>query len=77
MLANGFKINECVKCIYVKEVENGYVILCLYIDDMLVVGNNDKMVRFTKNILKFSFELKDMGLVDIILRKKSLGHQWT
>ena len=29
VLANGFKINECDKCIYVKNTVNGYVILCL------------------------------------------------
>ena len=48
MLANGFKINECDKCVYVKNTENGYVILCLYVDDMLVIGSDDKIVKSTR-----------------------------
>ncbi|GKE68973.1 retrotransposon protein, putative, ty1-copia subclass, partial [Tanacetum coccineum] len=36
MLESGFKINECDKCVYVKDTSAGYVILCLYVDDMLM-----------------------------------------
>ena len=36
MLTNGFKINECDKCMYVKNTNKGYVIVCLYVDDMLM-----------------------------------------
>ena len=35
MMASGFKINECDKCVYVKYTENGYIIVCLYVDDIL------------------------------------------
>lgn len=56
-----------VTCIYGKKIENGYVILCIYIDDMLIVGSDDKMITFTKNILKSSFEMKDMGLANVTL----------
>lgn len=31
MMASRFKINECDKCVYIKDAENGYVMLCLYI----------------------------------------------
>ena len=31
MMSHGFKINECDKCVYVKDVEHGYVIVCLYV----------------------------------------------
>jgi len=67
MITSGFKINECDKCVYVKETENGYVILCLYVDDMLIVGSNDDMIKSTKNMLKSKFDMKDMGLADVIL----------
>ena len=72
MVGNGFKINECNKCVYVKDTKNGHVILCLYVDDMLIVGNNDKMVKSTKDILNSRFDMKDMGLTDIILGIKIL-----
>ena len=67
MMSHGFKINECDKCVYVKEVEHGYVIVCLYIDDKLIVGGNDKMITSTKNMLNSRFDMKDMGLSDVIL----------
>ncbi|GKB74704.1 retrovirus-related pol polyprotein from transposon TNT 1-94, partial [Tanacetum coccineum] len=61
MLESGFKINECDKCVYVKDTSAGYVILCLYVDDMLIVGSNDKIIRSTKDMLKSKFDMKDMG----------------
>ncbi|KAJ9544788.1 hypothetical protein OSB04_024495, partial [Centaurea solstitialis] len=67
MLECGFKINECDKCVYVKDTEIGYVILCLYVDDMLIIGSNDKMVKSTKNMLKARFDMKYMGLANLIL----------
>lgn len=69
-MENDFKINECDECIYVKETENDYVILCIYINDMLIVQSDDKMAKFTRNILKSSFDMKDIDLVDVTLEIK-------
>ena len=60
MMSHEFKINECQKCVYVKDVEHGYDIVCLYVDDMLIVGSDDKMITSR-------FDMKDLGLVDVIL----------
>ena len=70
MITSGFKINECDKCVYVKKPENGYVILCLYVDDMLIVRSDDDMIKSTKNILKSKFDMKNMGLANVILEIK-------
>ncbi|GJY14737.1 retrotransposon protein, putative, ty1-copia subclass [Tanacetum coccineum] len=67
MLESGFKINECDNCVYIKDTSSGYVILCLYVDDMLIIGSNDKMIKYTKDMLKSKFDMKDMGLADVIL----------
>ena len=32
--------------------EDGYVIITLYVDDLLIVESNDKMINSTKNMLK-------------------------
>uniref|UniRef100_A0A2N9GPK3 Integrase catalytic domain-containing protein n=1 Tax=Fagus sylvatica TaxID=28930 RepID=A0A2N9GPK3_FAGSY len=37
MMSNGFRINECDKCVYIKNTTSGYVIVCLYVDDMLIM----------------------------------------
>ncbi len=40
MLSNGFRINECDKCVYIKGTPTDYVIVCLYVDDMLIMGRS-------------------------------------
>ena len=78
MMSHGFKINECDKCVYVKDVEHGYVIVCLYVDDILIVGNNDKMITSTKNMLNSRFDMKDLGLANVILGGKNQKNiKWT
>ena len=44
----------------------------MYVDDMLIVNNDDKMIISTKNMLNSRFDMKDMGLVDVILGIKIL-----
>ena len=67
MMSHGFKFNQCDKCVYVKDMKLGYVIVCLYVDEMIIFGSDDKMISSTKNILNSWFAMKDMGLVDVIL----------
>jgi hypothetical protein len=67
MLSNGFKINECDKCVYIKVTKSGYAIVCLYVDDMLIFGSNNDIIKATKNMLRSQFDMKDMGIADVIL----------
>ena len=66
MMSHEFKINECDKCVCV-DTKHGYVIVCLYIDDILIIGSNNKMITSTKNMLNSRFDMKDLGLFDVIL----------
>ncbi|CAM8941689.1 unnamed protein product [Rhodiola kirilowii] len=68
MLSHGFQINECDKCVYIKKFDNGScVIVCLYVDDMLIMGPNLDVINSTKKILNSTFDMKDMGEADVIL----------
>ena len=67
MLANGFKINECDKCVYIKNVMNHEVIVCLYVDDMLIMSKEIDDVNATKHMLSSKFDMKDLGVADLIL----------
>lgn len=49
-----------------KETKNNYIILCLYVDDIFIIRNNDKIIESTKDILSSRFDM-DIGLADIIL----------
>ena len=74
MMTNGFRINECDKCIYIKDTSNGYVLLCLYVDDMLIIGSNANIIKHTKQMLSKQFDMKDLGLADVILGIKITRH---
>ena len=67
MMSNGFTINECDKCVYVQDTNNGYVIVCLYVDDMLILGRNNYIITTTKKMLSSKFNMKDLGVADVIL----------
>ena len=70
MMTNGFKINECYKCVYVKNTERGFVIICLYVDDMLIMGSNNEVIKTTKKMFNNKFNMKDLGVSDVILGVK-------
>jgi hypothetical protein len=67
IMSNGFQINECDKCVYVKNTTSGCVIVCLYVDDMLIMDSNNDIIKATKRILNSKFDKKDLGVVDLIL----------
>ena len=67
MLSDGFKINKCDKYVYVKSTDKGYVIVCLYVDGMLIIGSNNDMIKSTKKMLNKKFDTKDLGIEDVIL----------
>ena len=68
ILADGFKINQADKCVYSKFNNSGQgVIICLYVDDMLIFGTSQKEVDATKEFLATKFSMKDLGEVDVIL----------
>ena len=70
MMSNGFGINECDKCVYIKDTTNGYAIVCLYVDDLLIIGSNNDIIKATKRMLTSEFDMKDLGVVDVILGMK-------
>ncbi|GKF18171.1 zinc finger, CCHC-type containing protein, partial [Tanacetum coccineum] len=42
---------------------------------MLITGTNDKMIKSTKDMLKSKFDMKDIGLADVILGMKIIQTQ--
>ena len=66
MIKNGFTINKCNKCVYTKVVENTYIILRFYVDDMLNLGTNIEVIKSIKWMLS-NFDTKDLSVIDVIL----------
>ena len=67
LISNGFSINDADKCIYNKVENNSCIIICLYIDDMLIFGTNLQVVINTKSFLRLKFDMKDLGEAEVIL----------
>ncbi|KAK3016861.1 hypothetical protein RJ639_005982 [Escallonia herrerae] len=67
VMSNGFKIHESDKRVYSKFDGGKGVIICLYVDDMLIFGADLEQVVKTKKFLSNKFEMKDMSVADVIL----------
>ena len=49
-------------CVFMKSYAKGdFIILLLYVDDMLIVGNGTKRIALLKTSLSKSFAMKDLG----------------
>ncbi|KAH9765249.1 hypothetical protein KPL70_001801 [Citrus sinensis] len=67
ILSHDFKHNNADKCVYFKFTNDIGVIICLYVDDLLIFGTNMQGVDDTKKYLTSQFKMKDLGEVDTIL----------
>ena len=72
MLTHGYVINGANKCIYSKFINNECVIICLYVDDLLIFGTSLDVVHNAKHFLASNFDMKDLGKANIILGNKIL-----
>lgn len=47
--------------------QNGYVMVCLYVDNTLIMENNDSIFQASTLRLRSKFEMKDLDVASIIL----------
>jgi hypothetical protein len=68
MTEQGYSRCHSDHCVYFKKLENGsFIILLLYVDDMLVAGSNMQDINVLKKKLANSFAMKDLGAAKKIL----------
>nr|GEU96480.1 zinc finger, CCHC-type [Tanacetum cinerariifolium] len=71
-LSNGYLLNQANEYVYSKFVKSGKrVIICLYVDDMLIFGTDQVQVDLIKEFLSSKFSMKDMREADVILGSNS------
>ena len=61
MVSNGFTRLEIDHCCYSKWFENSYIMLLLYVNDMLVAGSSMKKIMNLKTSLTEEFSMKDLS----------------
>ena len=63
-------MNGADKCVYYRYGGGEGVILCLYVNDILIFGSSLKVIEEVKEFLSKNFEMKDLGEADVILNIK-------
>lgn len=68
MREQGYKKKSSDNCVFVKKFADGdFIILLLYVDDMLIVGKDTSRIDSLKKQLSKSFAMKDLGPAKQIL----------
>jgi hypothetical protein len=70
ILKDGFTMMEEDHCVYLKRSNNSFIILFLYVDDILIARNSKEMIDTAKKWLSSNFEMKDMGEASYVLGVK-------
>jgi hypothetical protein len=71
----GYVVSEADRCVYYRYGGGHFVILCLYVDDILIFGTNMDIVNEVKSFLSKSFDMKDLGEADVILNIKLIKEE--
>ena len=62
MVSHEYKRTDADHCVYFRKFTDGnFIILLLYVDDMLIAGNDSKLIGKLKERLFKSFDMKDLG----------------
>eukprot|EP00253_Pinus_taeda_P034751 PITA_34751 len=66
-LGLGFTRSKADHCVYFKLIGDRVIYLVLYVDDMLLVGNDKEIIQDLKTQLSSKFDMKDLGAANYIL----------
>jgi len=63
----GFEKCKVEYGVYVKEENGDIIILCLYVDDLLITGGNEVVIQTVKKQLQQEFDMIDLGVMSYFL----------
>ena len=67
-LQHGFVRSENEPTLYVKKSDNGdFLVVCIYVDDMIYMGSSQKLVSEFKSCMMSEFEMSDLGNLQYFL----------
>ena len=74
-MSHNFEMIEEDHCVYIKRSKDKFVVLSLYVDDILIAENNVDYIQEIKGWLSSKFEMKDMGEASYIIGVKISRNQ--
>ena len=77
MVIHGYTRSEYDHCLYFKRLNDIFIILVLYVDDMLIVIKSMDEINRLKDQMARTFDMKDLGAAKQILGKEMVSLVFT
>jgi len=61
LVTSGFQTSNVNFSLYVKNRDHGIVVIIIYVDDLIIIGDSDANIFDLKKLLKQKFEMKVLG----------------
>jgi len=61
LVTSGFQTSNVDFSLYVKNIDYGIVVIIIYVDDLIIIGDSDANIFDLKKLLKQKFEMKVLG----------------
>lgn len=61
MIESGYKQNLYDYSMFTKRKKDNFMEILIYVDDLLIIGDDDKLIHETKDVLHHKFKVKDLG----------------
>ncbi len=61
LVPSGFQTSNANFSLYVKKTDHGIVVIVIYVDDLIIIGDSYVDIFDLKKLLKQKFEMKDLG----------------
>jgi histone deacetylase 1/2 len=61
LVTSGFQTSNADISLYVKKTDHGIVVIIIYVDGLIIIGDSDADIFDLKKLLKQKFEMKDLG----------------
>jgi hypothetical protein len=60
-VTSGFQTSNANFSLYVKKINHGIIVIVIYVDDLIIIGNSNVDISDLKKLLKQEFKMKDLG----------------
>jgi len=60
LVTSGFQTSNAIFSLYVKKIDHGIIVIIIYVDDLIIIRDNDVNIFDLKKLLKQKFEMKDL-----------------